>query len=223
MKLSNHIKYAIDDVLAGKPDAGLLHACIAIDATSKRLFPKTRQVGPRYVNCIRRYYWLIEPMLGGGIDLEQTLFANVPLEKAKTPDFADLIYEIFRCSHAHGDDIPAQFSLIPTRGQFNSAWELGANELHMPDRVVWALLGVTVFSEVNAKERTNSEHYLSLGTEIFRISEWWGREKDFRPIADRYNQVRVRMESLGQLLDTPKKEGGEIANLFILNPPQSGS
>lgn len=96
----------------------LLHACCAIDATAKRLYPNSTRIGVRYVNCLRRYYWLLEPMMGAGINLIETRFANVPLPKTPTPDFAEVIYHIFRCGHAHGDEIPAAFSVLPSGDDF---------------------------------------------------------------------------------------------------------
>ena len=47
MKLSEQVICAIDDSEAGKFDAALLHACILIDATSKRLYPSEQKVGVR--------------------------------------------------------------------------------------------------------------------------------------------------------------------------------
>ena len=73
----------------------------------------------------------------------------------------------------------------------------------MPDRVVWALLAVAVFSRVNGGESTTGSHYLSLGDERFPIAEWWGRENDFRLVAERYNKVRVKMAGLERILKRP--------------------
>jgi hypothetical protein len=92
---------------------------------------------------------------------------------------------------------------MPSQGGFGSKWGLGYGELHMPDRVVWALLAVSVFSKVNKGEKTTGSYYLSLGDERFTISEWWGREDDFRSIADRYNQVRVKLDKLERLEKRP--------------------
>jgi hypothetical protein len=167
MKLSKHVLYAIDDVEANKLDAGLLHALIAIDGTSKRLYPNSTGVGTRYINCLRKYYWLLEPMLVAGLNLVETRFTNIQLRNNRAPDFAEVVYEIFRCSHAHGDEVPCAFSLLPTAGRFNSEWVFGKNELHMPDRVLWALLSVAVFSKVNRHEKTAGAYYLSLGDEQF--------------------------------------------------------
>jgi hypothetical protein len=198
MKLRDHVLYAIDDSRAGKHDAALLHACMAIDGTATRLYP-SKGVKHRYIDCLRNYYWLLEAMTGAGIDLVETRFGNIHLAKLNAPDFSEIIYYIFRCSHAHAEEVPDVFSLTPTEGGFGSSWVIGHNELHMPDRVVWALLSVTVFSRVNNGEFTTGTYYLSLGSERFTISDWWGRENDFRPIAERYNQVRVKLDALERL------------------------
>ncbi len=196
MKLPQHITCAIDDGAQGKFDSALLHACIAIDATSKRLAPQEKRVGVRYIECLRNYYWVLEPMLGAGLNLVETRFSNIQLKHTATPDLAEIIYEIFRCSHAHGDEVPPEFSVLPSQGNFHSYWGLAKGELHMPDRVVWALLSVAVFSKVNAHEKSEGSYFLSLGAEQFPIADWWGREDDFRPIAAKYNQTRVKLDGL---------------------------
>src|SRR5437660_2126536 len=112
MKLSQHVTCAIDDATNGKPDAALLHACIAIDATAKRRYPTQRSVRVRFVGCIRDYYWIVEPMLGAGVNLVETRFKNVSLTKNQNPDLAEIIYEIFRCSHAHGEEVPPEFHVV---------------------------------------------------------------------------------------------------------------
>jgi hypothetical protein len=198
MRLSDQVTTAIDDAQAGKFDAALLHACIAIDATSKRLYPTERAVGKRYRACLRMYYWIIEPMIGAGLNLVETRFENAPLPNNPSPDLADVIYEVFRCSHAHGDEVPSSFLVIKCLGGFGSQWILTKGELHMPDRVVWALLAVAVFSHANKGEQTRGNYYLSLGADRFLLTEWWGREDDFRPIANRYNHTRVKLANLGE-------------------------
>lgn len=203
MKLSKHVLHAIDDADAHKFESALLHACIAIDATARRLYPSQRAVGARYVDCLRAYYWLIEPMIGAGLNLVETHFSNIKLQKTNAPDLAEIIYEIFRCHHAHGDEVSSNFSIVVTQGGFRSTWRLARGELHIPDRILWALLAVALFSRVNAGEKTTGDAYLSLGDERFPIAQWWGRETDFRPIADRHNQVRVKLDALDRLEKRP--------------------
>jgi hypothetical protein len=221
MKLSRQVLCSIDDAGAKKFDAALLHACIAIDTTSKRLYPSDSKVGSRYVKCLRDYYWIIEPMIGARINLVETRFSNVRLRSNDSPDLAEVIYEIFRCSHAHGDDVPACYSVIPTEGSVNSRWLIGNGELHMPDRIIWALLAIAVFSRVNAHEKSTGTYYLSLGDDRFPVCDWWGREGDFRPVATRYNQTRVKLDKLDRL----EKPSGDVVDaadrtekVFIIQP-----
>jgi hypothetical protein len=135
MKLTEHVLRAIEDATEGRFDSALLHACISVDATSRRLFPSESKVRKRYVECLRSYYWILEPMLCAGINLVDTKFSNVQLKATRSPDLAEIVYEIFRCSHAHGDEVPPNYSVIPTEGRFNSKWFLADGQLHMPDRI----------------------------------------------------------------------------------------
>ncbi|MDR3448713.1 MAG: hypothetical protein P4M15_03010 [Alphaproteobacteria bacterium] len=224
MKLSQQVTYAIDDASVGKLDAALLHACITIDNTSKRCFPTEAKVGRRFVNCIRKYYWIIEPMLGGGVNLVDCRFANIKLNKISAPDLAEFVYEVFRCSHAHGDEVPSVYSILPTAGSQLSNWSFGHGELHMPDRIVWALLAVAVFAKVNAHEKSEGDYYLSLGNDRFPLCDWWGCETDFRPFAERYNQTRVTFQGLDRLEKSggdPNKDQTEI--VMIVQPYWPGS
>lgn len=225
MKLSQQVLYAIDDAGVGKFDAALLHACIAIDTTSKRLYPSERKVRIRYVKCLRNYYWIVEPMIGAGLDLIETRFSNVHLRNNHSPDIADVIYEIFRCAHAHGDEVSPSYSIIPTEGSVVSKWKFGHGELHMPDRIIWALLAIAVFSKVNGGEKSVGAYYLSLGDDRFPVCDWWGREDDFRPVADQYNQTRVRFDKLDRLekvgphASTDKVESVTIVQPYATLPP----
>jgi hypothetical protein len=191
MNVGEHVVCAIDDYEVGKVNSALLHACIAVDGTSCKLSSGKQDNRKRYVACLRQYYWLLEPMIGAGLNLVETRFTNVPLPNNSSPDLAEIVYEEFRCNHAHGSDHPPGHSLVTSIGTHASHWLLGDGHLHMPDRVVFALLGVAVFSRVNRDQQVPDTYYLSLGSDRFPLNEWWGREDDFRPVADRYNQVRV--------------------------------
>jgi hypothetical protein len=216
VKLRKHVLYAIDDAGAGRFDSALMNACIAIDPTSKKLYPGVERVGKRYVRCLRDYYWLLEPMMGAGMNLVDTRFENVPLPNNPSPDFAELIYRIFRCHDAHGDEIPLTYSVTKSEGNFLSHWAFSDGELHMPDRVVFALLAVAVFSRVNADVQSSADHWLALGDDRFPIRDWWGREDEFRQIADYYNQTRVKIEGLK--LPPIDPEGPKEAVLVVKQP-----
>ncbi len=219
MKLQNSVLYAIEDGERARTDAALLHALTAIDGTSKRLYPSLTGVGARFTKCLREYYWLIEPMIGAGINLVETRFENVKLKRSEAPDFADIIYEVFRCGHAHGEEISSSFDLRITKGPYDSTWRMGHNSIHMPDRLLWALIGVAVFSRANYRERTTTEHYLTLAEEKFLVREWWGRESDLKVICEKYNKVRVKLEGLGGLLPPSPDHVEEEQSIVIYNPP----
>lgn len=193
MKLIDHIRSAFDDAGQGKFDSAMLHACVAVDTTSKRLHPTESRVGKRYVACLRNYYWLIEPMLGAGINLDETRFENVTLSKNTAPDFAEIVYEVFRCNHAHGDEVPNNFVVTPTATNGDVHWSSGINKLHLPETLLWALLALVVFSKANAAEKTEGSQYLSLWGRTFPVAEWWGREGEFKSFVESRPMIRIAM------------------------------
>jgi hypothetical protein len=215
MKVSESVKNSLRDMQQDSFDSALLHACIAVDATARKSYPQHWSVGRRFVTCIRDRYWILEAMIGPGFNLADTKFPDT-LKKNNSPDLAEIIYEILRCSHAHGDEVPEQFSVIPGKSAFLSEWVVGADELHMPDKVVFALLAIAVFSKANRDQKSDGTWFLSLGDEHFPLVEWWGREDDFRPTAAQYNQTRVSAELL-QLRSAPAD--GATENVINLNPP----
>lgn len=217
MRLADHVTAAFDDRLSGKFEPALLHACIAVDATARRLFPTEKSVRRRYVACLRSYYWLIEPMIGSGINLEDMRFENVPLRDNPSPDLAEIIYHMFRNNHAHGEEVPRAFWVVWTEEGVAPSWILSRGELHMPETVLWALLSVAVFSRANSGEHSVGNYYLSLGDQQFPISDWWGREDEFRPLADGRNTTRVKLESLGSFVPMAAAEPIQSAPLDVEN------
>ena len=109
MKLFDQVRKVFSDGAAGDMEAAMLHACTAVDATARRLYPSDPGVGSRFVRCVREYYWLVEPMLAPGFNLVDTRFGNVVLKKGNPPAFAQVVYEVHRCAHAHGDEVPIAF------------------------------------------------------------------------------------------------------------------
>jgi len=195
MKLSEHVIKAIEDYGLNK-DSALMHACFAIEATSRNLYKK-RTVGRNdYINCLRKYYWIIEFMIGKGLNLGETKWDNLIIindhgKKINHPDLAEVVYYIFRCNHAHAKPVPFKYKLLPyTDGHF--PWQFGANLLQMPESIIWALLAISVFSTANKGIRSKGDHYLTwgseslgIGTTTFKIMNWWGKEDKFREFVDK--------------------------------------
>lgn len=148
----------------------------------------------RYKRCLRHFYWAIEPALGAGLNLDLTKFSNIKLRKIQDPDFADIVYEVFRCAHAHGDEVPSEFEVI-FGNEHSRTWMMGDGVLQLPHTLLFALLFVAVFAPVNKGERDLPGAFLTLGAgdtkNEFLISDSWGKSAMLEPIAARHNPVRV--------------------------------
>jgi hypothetical protein len=194
MTIADQVRCSIDDYENGtKFESALLHATTAIDGTATKLFG-AGQNRANYIRCLREYYWLIEPMLGGGINLDQTVFNwGRLLEKTPNPDIAELIYVAFRCTHAHGDKQPTQFDFIKCAGTGLVMFKLADGKISLPDTLIFALLSVAVFSKVNCDQKILGDYHFTLGGETFIINEWWGREDDFRAIAAKNTKQRIEL------------------------------
>jgi len=213
MRIDRHVLCAIDDFQQNKLDSALMHACFATEGTAKKIFKIKGKSS--YKKCLRKYYWIIEPMIGGGINLEETKWNNVKIDdgygtKITNPDLADIIYHIFRCNNAHGEEVPPMYSLCPS-GDGYSTWFLSEDQILMPDRIIWALLAVSVFSKANMNVSSDGDYYLSWGSESlglgihkFVIKEWWGREDDFCAFITPHNKTRVKLDKLERLQEASK-------------------
>jgi hypothetical protein len=192
MRIGDQVRCSIDDFENGsKFESALLHATTAIDGTAGKIFGhQNGQNKANYLKCLRQYYWLIEPMLGS-INFVDTRFTWGKVVKKDKPDLADIIYEAFRCAHAHGSEHPLEFSTIECVGTDKTIFRFEEGKIGLPDRIVFALLSVAILSTVNSDQRLPNGYYFSLGDEKFIINEWWGRENDFKNIAEKYNKTRL--------------------------------
>lgn len=194
MTIGQHVHYCIDDFEDGKLESALLHACLAIDGSANKKHPQIKQNHQRYVQFLRENYWIIEPMMGGGINLEETIFPMAKLKKDLRQDLAEIIYVKYRCTHAHGDEHPVNFSFTDCVGKDYTELLFSKNMMLVPNNIIFALLGVAILSEVNSDQKSPDDYYLTLGDETFIINQWWGKENQFRPIAMKHNSVRVKLD-----------------------------
>lgn len=192
MNMAERVQCALEDVGAGKLMPALMHACAAVDGTGAKLYPK-KKVRDRFVATFERYLWIVEPMLAIGINLEETTFKWIAL-KNKPAKFSEIIYEIFRCNLAHGTEIPPGFSVeLRSSNDFRSVL-IGQQTLCIPDTIIFAMLGVAVFSEANTGQKIGQDSWLACGTMRFTIDQWWGRENDARICFSTVHLPRVKME-----------------------------
>jgi hypothetical protein len=207
MKLEDHIFAGIEAFDRGEQEHALLHACIAVDGTSQKQGGRTRSNRDCYIQFIRDYYWILEPMTGSGINFNDTYFDNVPLtnEKGKRIeklDMASFVYYLFRCTQVHGKEIQTKYKLLPRSQNSPLSYHIADDRLHIPETLIWGLLSICVFCKLNNDIKTNTDHFFILGNNRFCISDWWGLEDSFRPIAEKHNPIRVALQGLVFSKDT---------------------
>jgi hypothetical protein len=117
-------------------------------------------------------------------------------KELKRIDMAAFIYYLFRCTQAHGRNIPEQYKLLPRNTSSPLAYHIADDRLHIPETLIWGLLSLCVFTKTNADIKTNTGHHFTLGGNVFAISDWWGLEDSFLPIAAKHNQIRVALQGL---------------------------
>ncbi len=190
LELVKHVLRSLEAYDRGEKEEALMHATFSIEGTAKKL-NHNRGGGKSYKNCLRSYYWLLERFTGGAINLTETKFSFIKLDDGKgkiisEPDLADIIYHIHRCSHAHSEGVPTHFQLLDANvGESHWSFDRENKGIRMPDKVIFALLGVSVFCKANANINSSGNHYLSWIDESknehkFLIKDNWGREYELR-------------------------------------------
>jgi hypothetical protein len=136
-------------------------------------------------------WWLVERFIGEGLNLEDTKFTYLKIDDGygkliTDPDLADIIYHVFRCNHAHSEPIPLNYELLNTAsGRYPWLLDKENNSVKIPETVIYALLGISVFCKANADIVTDGKHFLSwgnekIGIEIFKLKDYWGKENALR-------------------------------------------
>jgi hypothetical protein len=199
VKIGDSVQHAIDDWEAGKAESAMLHACNAIDGTAAKAFPGLGNKA-RFTRQLRENYSIFGPMALPGIDIEKTRFpvaVKAPTTGDGKPDIADVVYAVHRCTHAHGDELPNGFDLIPDAAGPGGRTRIlvAKGRLHLSDRVLFGLLAVAVMSPANDGQRTADGYYLTFGTSAkLIINDWWGRAADFAAIAALEPMPSVKMD-----------------------------
>lgn len=190
--MSERVQYALDDASSGKSLSGLMHACFALEGTGKKLFGDGLSSRDLFVRTFNNYIWAIEPMFACGINLDETLFKNVKLNKRQS-SFGEILYEVFRCSFAHGNELPKGFDVALTSDPMKRTLHFEKESLVIPDTIIYALCAAVVFSKANAAQAIKEGYWLACGTMYFDINKWWGREDDARICFSTVNISRVTL------------------------------
>jgi len=188
VNVGESVRKAIVDWQVGEFEAAMLHACNAVDGTAKKTYPNEPSSNARFTRLLRENYAILGPMGAPGIDLGRTRFP-IRVERPKaaggSPDLADVIYGVHRCSHGHGEALPGGFELHPDAGGPARRTRMGLTRgtVQLSDRIIFGLLAVAVLSAVNTDQRVPDGYFLSYGASaVLPINEWWSRARDFSEI-----------------------------------------
>ena len=106
MDIVNSVARGLDEASRNQFESSLLHACLAIDASAQKDAGTSHSSATTYTSFLRKYYWILEPMIGAGINFDETIWdnlepANSRMAKVKL-DMASIIYYFIRFPQAHG-------------------------------------------------------------------------------------------------------------------------
>lgn len=185
MRVGRSIEKALIEWENGDFESSMLHACNAVDGTAKKRFPTRMHNKRRFTNFIRSEYDVVGPMGAPGLNLHSTRFPvrqRSSRPDAGHPDIADILYNVHRCSHGHGDELPDGFELLPDTADPQNPVQIviGKNEVYLSNRVIIGLLAASVFAPENIAQEIDRAFYLSHTCGLHMpIHEWWGKKSRF--------------------------------------------
>ena len=133
----------------------------------------------------------------GGLNLKET---NFPFRNGKGNvgmKFEDIVYERFRCSLAHGDELPEGYGLTVkvVDGIQRFMIDLDRQAMTLPESAIYALGLPCVLAPVNADQLIGSNaYYYRDPINRYVVDRWWGKVACARDIMDFEGQVRVKMD-----------------------------
>ena len=163
-------------------DVAMLHACNALDGTSRKRYPALG-VGTRFRTAIRDALDIFGVMAMPGVNLEQTRFpvaVRSDLLPERRPDIADVLFGMHRWLHGHSDQSSVQFEISPYVSA-NAALRIANNgTVQLPTSAVLGLLAVAVFAPENKGQVIPPSYQLTWYDHVFFINGWWGWQDHFR-------------------------------------------
>lgn len=196
MKIADHIQYSLDACDSRELDKGMLFACLAVDGTAKKMYPNIHKVGERFRKFIVEHLDIVELMFGG-LNLHETVFPFRDNKGTIGVKFEDIVYEKFRCSLAHGDELPDGYDITVKVADGIQQFMIDINGqcMTLPESAIYALGLPCVLAPVNADQKIGSNvYYYCDPINRYVVDRWWGKVECARKIMDFENQVRVKMD-----------------------------
>lgn len=201
MRLARCVQKALDEYDAGDYECAMLHACNAVDAAAAEATSRTESNRTRFVGFVRAHSELLQYMGVNGLDVAGSTFeVDSALVRTDGPhaDLAELIYVAHRCSHAHGDDVPAAYALHDEAQGIRIGLEAD-HVMRLPTGVIYGLLAIAVMAPDSAGESIGDPRYRLSWTSpqpsnqrIERpVDDWWGCEDELLALARSFPQSYV--------------------------------
>jgi hypothetical protein len=209
VRIEERVFQSIDLGAQGRFEAAMQLILPAIEATAKSHLKKSRIGRGDYKRYLLDYVWLLEAFGLPGINLMDSKFPSIPRmndgDDLIEPNFTDLIYHVFRCSYAHGQDISEHYTFHRTAPEQVAVAVVGldGSSLRLPESVFWSLVACVVFSKINASIETVSEYFLTWDAHIplgkptlyrFDIDLFWGAEDTVKTFFEKMSIPRVTMD-----------------------------
>ncbi|WP_439868889.1 hypothetical protein [Pseudomonas syringae] len=176
------VRKALQDFDQGEFESAMMHACNAVDGTSKKAFPEMRKHGHRFTRLLRENYAILGPFGIPGINLHTTRWPVDVTSHVQDglPDAADLIYGIHRCSHGHGDELPEGFELIRCANisGADSLISIEKGSVRLSDNVIFGLLAVAISSPLNLGQVSAEGCNLTYRGIRFMVNDLWGKHDE---------------------------------------------
>lgn len=208
MKIEDRVIEAMQAGIDRNFIKGMALICPAIEATARKKLGKRKITKDEFKLFLRSNYLIIEAFIGAGLNFDETVFPGICLltdsgRKIGDPDFADIVYHAFRCSLAHGHELGDEFTFTSSTSQGFSEWliHVGEGRIHMPDKVLWALISCVVFCNANSDIVTDTDFFLTWGggpaerepPYRFDLDIFWGGECLVQKFLKSRNIIRVAM------------------------------
>ena len=196
MKIADHIKYSLDACDHRELDKAMLFACLAVDGTAKKMYPEIQKVGERFRKFIIEHLDIIE-LIFGGLNLQETVFPFKDNKGNIGVKFEDIVYEKFRCSLAHGDELPDGYDITVkvANGIQQFMIDIKGQSMTLPESAIYAIGLPCVLTPINSDQKIGSNlyHYRD-PINSYVVDRWWGKGECARKIMDFENQVRVKVD-----------------------------
>jgi len=156
MPLADRINEALKYISLGNAESALVPACIAVDATAEKSYPKIKFVGERYMKFIQENLALITKASFAAITFSGSL-----RQKWSHPDlkpsadgfysFEEIVYHMVRCSLIHNGELPDKVHV-----HTSNKWEVTADgTLWLPNGLPFGLVLAAIAAPVNSNLRIN--------------------------------------------------------------------